>query len=122
MAIPLLDTPMDISHRTHAEPLVAAFGRIAAHPPVAATPPPPAEPLVDAFGRIADDLRVSVTDRCNFRCTYCMPAEGLEWLPKDELLTFEELARGVRVFVGLGVRSLKVTGGGATVRAARQGL
>jgi GTP 3',8-cyclase len=73
--------------------------------------------LVDTFGRIADDLRVSVTDRCNFRCTYCMPAEGLEWLPKDDLLTFEELARLVGVFVRLGVRSLKVTGGEPTVRA-----
>ncbi len=78
---------------------------------------PHPEPLVDAFGRVADDLRVSVTDRCNFRCTYCMPAEGLAWLPRDDLLTFEELARAVRVFVGLGVRSLKVTGGEPTVRA-----
>lgn len=75
------------------------------------------EPLVDTFGRVADDLRISVTDRCNFRCTYCMPAEGLAWLPKRELLTFEELARLVRLFVGLGVRSLKVTGGEPTVRA-----
>jgi cyclic pyranopterin phosphate synthase len=74
-------------------------------------------PLVDTFGRVADDLRVSVTDRCNFRCTYCMPAEGLHWLPKDELLTFEELTRLVGVFVGLGVRSIKVTGGEPTVRA-----
>ena len=74
-------------------------------------------PLVDSFGRIADDLRISVTDRCNFRCTYCMPAEGLAWLPKTELLTFEELTRLLAVFVGLGVRSLKVTGGEPTVRA-----
>lgn len=73
--------------------------------------------LVDGFGRVADDLRVSVTDRCNFRCTYCMPAEGLAWLPRDELLTFEELARVVRVFVRLGVRSIKVTGGEPTVRS-----
>jgi len=73
-------------------------------------------PLIDTFGRIADDLRVSVTDRCNFRCTYCMPAEGLKWLPKDELLTFEEQARVLRVFVGLGVASIKVTGGEPTVR------
>ncbi len=72
---------------------------------------------MDGHGRVADDLRVSVTDRCNFRCTYCMPAEGLTWLPKDELLTFEELARVVRVFVRLGVRSVKVTGGEPTVRA-----
>jgi cyclic pyranopterin phosphate synthase len=75
------------------------------------------EPLTDGFGRVADDLRVSVTDRCNFRCSYCMPAEGLQWLPKDELLTFEELTRLLAVFVGLGVRSIKVTGGEPTVRA-----
>jgi cyclic pyranopterin phosphate synthase len=83
------------------------------------TPPaPPVQgPLLDTFGRVADDLRISVTDRCNFRCTYCMPAEGLAWLPKQELLTFEELARTLGVFVGLGVRSLKVTGGEPTVRA-----
>jgi GTP 3',8-cyclase len=74
-------------------------------------------PLVDSFGRVADDLRISVTDRCNFRCTYCMPAEGLRWLPKAELLTFEELTRLLRLFVRLGVRSLKVTGGEPTVRA-----
>jgi cyclic pyranopterin phosphate synthase len=81
--------------------------------------PPPAEgPLVDTFGRVADDLRISVTDRCNFRCTYCMPAEGLAWLPKEEILTFEELTRLLRVFVQrLGVASLKVTGGEPTVRA-----
>ena len=74
-------------------------------------------PLVDTFGRVADDLRISVTDRCNFRCTYCMPAEGLAWLPKDEILTFEELTRLLSLFVSLGVRSLKVTGGEPTVRA-----
>jgi GTP 3',8-cyclase len=78
---------------------------------------PSAGPLVDTFGRVADDLRISVTDRCNFRCTYCMPAEGLAWLPKSEILTFEELTRLLRVFVGLGVRSIKVTGGEPTVRA-----
>ena len=79
--------------------------------------PPSAGPLVDTFDRVADDLRVSVTDRCNFRCTYCMPAEGLKWLPKDQLLTFEEIARLVGVFEGLGVRSIKITGGEPTVRA-----
>jgi GTP 3',8-cyclase len=84
-------------------------------PPV--TPPPAEGPLVDSFGRIADDLRVSVTDRCNFRCTYCMPAEGLAWLPKSEILTFEESTRLLGIFVGLGVRSIKVTGGEPTVRA-----
>src|SRR2546428_692223 len=80
-------------------------------------PAPAAGPLVDTFGRAADDLRISVTDRCNFRCTYCMPAEGLTWLPRSELLTFEELTRLLGVFVNLGVRSLKVTGGEPTVRA-----
>ena len=80
---------------------------------------PPAEgPLVDTFGRVADDLRISVTDRCNFRCTYCMPAEGLVWLPKHEILTFEELTRLLGLFVHrLGIRSVKVTGGEPTVRA-----
>ena len=68
------------------------------------SPPPPEGPLVDSFGRVANDLRVSVTDRCNFRCTYCMPAEGLAWLPKSEILTFEESTRLLGIFVGLGVR------------------
>ena len=81
------------------------------------TEPPADGRLVDTFGRVGNDLRVSVTDRCNFRCTYCMPAEGLAWLPNTDLLTFEELARLLRIFVGLGVRSIKVTGGEPTVRA-----
>jgi cyclic pyranopterin phosphate synthase len=85
------------------------------HDPVSSMPSD--GPLVDAFGRVADDLRISVTDRCNFRCTYCMPAEGLAWLPKDEILTFEELTRILGLFVSLGVRSLKITGGEPTVRA-----
>jgi cyclic pyranopterin phosphate synthase len=79
--------------------------------------PPANGPLIDTFGRVADDLRISVTDRCNFRCTYCMPAEGVAWLPKSELLTFEELTRLLALLVRLGVRSLKVTGGEPTVRA-----
>ena len=82
------------------------------------TPAPADGPLVDTFGRVADDLRVSVTDRCNFRCTYRMPAEGLEWLPKHEILTFEEMTRLLGLFVGrLGISSVKVTGGEPTVRA-----
>jgi GTP 3',8-cyclase len=81
------------------------------------TPAPEAGPLVDTFGRVAEDLRISVTDRCNFRCTYCMPAEGLRWLPKSEILSFEELTRLLSLFVRLGVRSVKVTGGEPTVRA-----
>jgi cyclic pyranopterin phosphate synthase len=81
------------------------------------TDPAPADgPLVDTFGRIADDLRVSVTDRCNFRCTYCMPAEGVAWLPRNEILSFEEMTRLLGIFIGLGIRSIKVTGGEPTVR------
>jgi cyclic pyranopterin phosphate synthase len=84
----------------------------------APSPPAPTDgPLVDSFGRVADDLRISVTDRCNFRCTYCMPAEGLNWLPKSEILSFEELTRLLSLFVRLGVSSVKVTGGEPTVRA-----
>jgi cyclic pyranopterin phosphate synthase len=73
-------------------------------------------PLIDGFGRVATDLRVSVIDRCNFRCTYCMPAEGLPWLPRDELLTGEEIERLVRLLVRLGIREIKLTGGEPTVR------
>jgi GTP 3',8-cyclase len=75
------------------------------------------EPLLDTFGRVADDLRISVTDRCNFRCTYCMPAEGLQWLPREEILRFEEIDRLAGIFRRLGVRSFKLTGGEPTVRA-----
>ena len=74
------------------------------------------EPLVDSWGRAIESLRVSVTDKCNFRCTYCMPAEGLEWLPKPEVLTFEELARIVRVAASMGVSEIRLTGGEPLVR------
>ena len=74
-------------------------------------------PLADRFGRIATDLRVSLTDRCNLRCTYCMPAEGLDWLPGEETLTDDEVARLVRVAVErLGVREVRFTGGEPLVR------
>jgi cyclic pyranopterin phosphate synthase len=73
-------------------------------------------PLCDAWGREIRSLRVSVTDRCNFRCRYCMPAEGLRWLPKPELLTFEELHRLVVVMAAMGVREIRLTGGEPLVR------
>ncbi len=79
-------------------------------------PAPEAGPLLDTFDRVASDLRISVTDRCNFRCTYCMPAEGLNWVPRSEIMTFEEIARLLRVLRSLGVRSVKITGGEPTVR------
>jgi cyclic pyranopterin phosphate synthase len=73
-------------------------------------------PLVDGFGRVATDLRVSLIDRCNFRCTYCMPAEGLPWLAREDVLRAEEIERVVRLLVGLGIREVKLTGGEPTVR------
>ena len=74
--------------------------------------------LVDPFGRVVRDLRISVTDRCNFRCTYCMPAEGLQWLPREEVLTFEEIERIAGVMVErFGIDSIRLTGGEPTVRA-----
>jgi cyclic pyranopterin phosphate synthase len=74
--------------------------------------------LVDPFGRTVRDLRISVTDRCNFRCTYCMPAEGLQWLPREDILTFEEIERLARICVErFGVDGIRLTGGEPTVRA-----
>src|SRR5437764_158143 len=68
--------------------------------------------LVDSYGRVADDLRISVTDRCNFRCIYCMPAEGLKWLAREDILRFEEIVRLARIFVErYGVRTIRITGG-----------
>ena len=67
--------------------------------------------LIDTFGRVADDLRVSVTDRCNLRCTYCMPPEGMQWLPRAEILSYEEIDRLVGIFTSLGVHTVRLTGG-----------
>ncbi|MBV9353987.1 MAG: GTP 3',8-cyclase MoaA [Chloroflexi bacterium] len=74
------------------------------------------EPLLDGHGRLIGDLRVSVTDRCNFRCQYCMPAEGLPWLERAEVLTFEEITRLVTIFSGMGVHDVRLTGGEPLVR------
>ena len=77
-----------------------------------------AQDLVDPFGRTIRDLRISVTDRCNFRCTYCMPEEGMQWMPRSEILTFEEIERVARLFVErFGVDGIRLTGGEPTVRA-----
>jgi cyclic pyranopterin phosphate synthase len=74
--------------------------------------------LVDSYGRTVRDLRISITDRCNFRCTYCMPAEGLKWLPREEILSFEEIERIARLCVErFGVDGIRITGGEPTVRA-----
>jgi len=76
----------------------------------------PFEPLADGHGRLIGDLRVSVTDRCNFRCQYCMPADGLPWLERAEILSFEEIARLVGLFAAMGVRDVRLTGGEPLVR------
>jgi cyclic pyranopterin phosphate synthase len=77
----------------------------------------PLIPLLDSFGRASTDLRLSVSDRCNFRCLYCMPPEGLEWLPRDKILSFAEMVRLVGILVGCGVDTVRFTGGEPLVRA-----
>ncbi len=71
----------------------------------------------DSLGRRIAKLRISVTDRCDLRCTYCMPAEGLKWMPRPKLLTFEEITRLTRIFASLGIEELRLTGGEPLVRA-----
>jgi cyclic pyranopterin phosphate synthase len=74
------------------------------------------QPLIDTFGRIHDNLRISVTDRCNIRCFYCMPEEGVQYMMREEILSFEEIERFARVAVSLGVTKLRITGGEPLVR------
>ncbi len=74
------------------------------------------EPLVDSYGRRIKSMRISVTDKCNFRCTYCMPAEGLPWLKKAEILSYEEIVRLARVAVSIGIEQIRLTGGEPLVR------
>jgi GTP 3',8-cyclase len=76
----------------------------------------PRSGMPDTFGRFATDLRVSVTDRCNLRCSYCMPAEGLPWMAKPEMLNDEEMLRIIALFIGLGVRQVRLTGGEPLLR------
>ncbi len=84
--------------------------------------PPPLRPsrtpagLIDRFGRVHRDLRVSLTDRCNLRCTYCMPADGLPWLPNPDLLTVDEIIRVVRIATELGITEVRLTGGEPLIR------
>ena len=72
--------------------------------------------LIDTFGRVHDNLRISVTDRCNLRCFYCMPAEDVQFMPRSELLTFEEIERVARIAAGMGVTKIRLTGGEPLVR------
>ncbi len=84
--------------------------------PVVPSGMPTGGPLVDRFGRVHDDLRISVTDRCNLRCTYCMPEEGMTFLPRTEVLSFDEIVRVAGVARSLGVTSIRLTGGEPLVR------
>ncbi|GAC1643221.1 MAG: GTP 3',8-cyclase MoaA [Ktedonobacteraceae bacterium] len=77
---------------------------------------PTSGPLVDSYGRHIKNMRISVTDKCNFRCTYCMPAEGLPWLNKGDILSYEEIERVGRVAVSLGIEQIRLTGGEPLVR------
>src|SRR4051812_34880700 len=83
----------------------------------------PVTALADRFGRVATDLRVSLTDRCNLRCTYCMPEEGLAWLPREEQLTDDEVGRLVRIGVTLlGITQVRFTGGEPLLRRGLLGI
>lgn len=79
-------------------------------------------PLMDAYGRVHTYLRISVTDRCNYRCVYCMPEEGLNWMAREDLLRYEEIARIVAVFARMGIRRVRLTGGEPTVRRDLEAL
>ena len=74
-------------------------------------------PLEDSFGRQHTYLRISVTDRCNYRCVYCMPSEGLNWVPREDILTYEEIGRIVEVMADMGVQKVRISGGEPTLRS-----
>ncbi len=76
----------------------------------------PQDRLIDSFGRVIDNIRISVTDRCNFRCRYCMPEAGMIWLDHAEILTYEEIERLVRILVGMGISKARLTGGEPLMR------
>jgi cyclic pyranopterin phosphate synthase len=86
---------------------------LGSHGPAAATA---TRSLIDAYGRQISDLRISVTDRCNFRCVYCMPEEGMQWLKRETILSFDEIERITRIGVGLGIEEVRLTGGEPTLR------
>jgi cyclic pyranopterin phosphate synthase len=115
----LVRTPLEIRSDGYARGVTATeLGLPALRGAARRDPARPADPrLVDSFGRVATDLRISLTDRCNLRCTYCMPAEGLDWMPRDEQLTDDELVRLITIAVrDLGVQELRFTGGEPLLR------
>jgi cyclic pyranopterin phosphate synthase len=115
MRITLAGGPLAVPSRSLA---VSSGPRRTAHEPIdgEVREMPVEGPLVDRYGRVHDDLRLSVTDRCNLRCVYCMPNEGMTFLPRAEILTFEEIVRVAAVARRLGVTSVRLTGGEPLVR------
>src|SRR5450755_1537428 len=118
-AVPVRISPRPGRGHTPADKLVGAPAATREH---AHSSMPTQGPLVDPFGRVHDDLRISVTDRCNLRCTYCMPEEGMTFLPRSEVLTFDEIVRVAGVARTLGVSSIRLTGGEPLVRRGLPGL
>lgn len=104
----------EVLHSADSTP--SARAPLATAPVAGAATVPGALPLVDGFGRVARDLRISLTDRCNLRCEYCMPAEGLPWQARDQHLTADEIVRIATVLVDLGIRTIRLTGGEPLLR------
>src|ERR1700689_1155890 len=104
--------PFSISVQPHLRDLGEIKGALS----VATASMPTTGPLVDRYGRVHEDLRISVTDRCNLRCVYCMSEEGMTFLPRSELLSFEEIVRVARVAHSLGISAIRLTGGEPLVR------
>src|ERR1700690_3234715 len=100
-------TPVFVSVRPHVQGVGNGGPSVSREPLVM----PESGPLVDRYGRIHNDLRISVTDRCNLRCVYCMPEVGMTFQPREALLTFEEIVRVARVARALGITALRLTGG-----------
>src|SRR5436309_11642000 len=90
--------------------------------PVSMPQPPVSGPLIDSFGRMHSDLRISVTDRCNIRCFYCMPEHGAKFSPVSSLLSFQQITRFVSAALPLGIRKIRLTGGEPLLRAKLLGL
>lgn len=111
--VPVSPVPVSLSVRAHRDVLDADRANARG---ITDDAMPLEGPLVDRYGRVHNDLRISVTDRCNLRCVYCMPLEGMTFLPRSELLTFEEIERVARVARQLGVTSIRLTGGEPLVR------
>jgi cyclic pyranopterin phosphate synthase len=98
------------------QPVLSPLGSLPIHTPAAPATASGAAPLVDSFGRVARDLRISLTDRCNLRCEYCLPAEGLPWQPREQHLTADEIVRVATVLIDLGITTIRLTGGEPLLR------